>query len=108
MFRYILHQACRVQGAGGFVEELVREPVTEPVSGFRGSQLPSAYDPWSLPLLRIRQKIDVQEILPDAKPFCSSVRVRVQDGSKHGKPQLQPSFNEGYEEFEWNDKWFWK
>ncbi|CAK9780205.1 hypothetical protein CC85DRAFT_290798 [Cutaneotrichosporon oleaginosum] len=108
MFRYILHQACRVQGAGDFAEDLVRAPVSEPLSGFRGSQLPSAYDPWSLPLLRIRQKIDAQETLPDAKPFCSSVRVRVADGTKHGTPQLLPSFNDGFEQFEWNDKWFWK
>ncbi|BEI98430.1 hypothetical protein CcaverHIS631_0307290 [Cutaneotrichosporon cavernicola] len=108
MFRYILQQACRVQGAGGVLEQLVREAVTEPVTGFRGSQLPSAYDPWSLPPLRVRQRIEDQELLPDAKPFCSSVRVRIQDGSAHGQPQLQPSANNGYEQFEWNDKWFWK
>ncbi|GMK56824.1 hypothetical protein CspeluHIS016_0306640 [Cutaneotrichosporon spelunceum] len=108
MFHYILHQACRVQGAGGFVEQLTRETVTEPVPGFGGSELPSAYDPWALPPLRVRQRIDDDKVLPDAKPFCSSVRVRIQDGSTHGAPQLQPSANTGYEQFEWNDKWFWK
>lgn len=97
-----------MQSAEGFVEELVREPVTEPVPGFHGSHLSSAYDPWTLPPLRVRQMIDTQEMLPDAKPFCSSVRVRIQDGSEQGTPQLLPSVNEGYEQFEWNDKWFWK
>jgi hypothetical protein len=90
----------------GFAELLTRpnDGVQKPIPGFAGSQLPSEFDPWKYPYLRVRQMIDSQEYLPDATPFCSSVRVRV-DGDK---PQLRPSRNEGFEEFEANDKWFWK
>lgn len=111
MFRYLLHQVCRVQADAGVFAEGLTPPeggVKDPIVGFRGSELLSEYDPWRLPYLRVRQNIDSQEYLPDAKPFCSSVRVRLDDGSPNGTPQLKPSHNEGFEEFEWNDKWFWK
>lgn len=109
VLRYLLHQACRA--ADDTSIEILERPegsVKDPIVGFSGTELLSEYDPWRLPYLRIRQKIDSQEYIKDGEPFCSSVRVRIDDGSKDGKPQLQPSVNEGFEQFESNDKWFWK
>lgn len=108
VLRYLLHQVCRVQSMPGEVLVQPEGGVQQPLPGFSGSRLPSPYDPWKLPYLRVRQMIDSQDYLTDATPFCSSVRVRTDDGSEHGKPQLLPLRNEGFEQFFWYDKWFWK
>ncbi|GMK57560.1 hypothetical protein CspeluHIS016_0403940 [Cutaneotrichosporon spelunceum] len=76
-----------------------------PYSGLRGTGLSSQLDPFALPRLRIRQRLN-QEQLANPVAFCKSANVQLGDGSWQlmGLPvDAHPSF----EKVVWHDKHYW-